>query len=272
MEGQTFGQYRIECRLGAGGMGVGNPSARDTRLKRPVAIKLLNRTLSDAGARDDLLEEGRAASALNHPSICTVHGVEEIGDQTFIVMEYVEGAQLSGVIPTGGLPVETVLGNTGFRSRSTGSKHLHERGVIHGDLKTANVMVTPGGRVKVLYSGLARRAFAEAAEDTTLAENSAPNDAITGTLSYMAPEILHGEPRRASSDVWSLGVLLYEISCGELPFSGRTSFELTAAILRGPACAPAGPRPACAARGHPPLPCEGSRTAVSARGRSPRGT
>ena len=166
-------------------------------------------------------------------SICTVHGVEEIGDQTFIVMEYIEGAQLSGVIPTGGLPVETVL-RYGIQI-ADGLEHAHERGVIHGDLKTANVMVTPGGRVKVLDFGLARRAFAEAAEDTTLAENSGPNDAITGTLSYMAPEILHGEPRRASSDVWSLGVLLYEISCGELPFSGRTSFELTAAILRGPA-------------------------------------
>ncbi len=208
--------------------------ARDTRLKRPVAIKLLNhRTLTDAAARDELLQEGRAASALNHHNICTVHGVEEIDNQTFIVMEYVEGSRLSGVIPTGGLPVETVL-RYGIQI-ADGLEHAHERGVIHGDLKTANVMVTPGGRIKVLDFGLARRAFAEAAEDTTLAEDSGRNTPVTGTLSYMAPEILRGEPRRAASDVWSLGVLLYELSCGELPFSGRTSFELTAAILRSPA-------------------------------------
>jgi serine/threonine-protein kinase len=148
-------------------------------------------------------------------------------------MEYVDGSQLSSLIPSGGLPIDVVL-RYGMQI-ADGLEHAHERGVVHGDLKTSNVMVTPEGRVKILDFGLARRAFTEANEDTTLAEESGPQDrAVAGTLSYMAPETLRADPRQPPSDIWALGVLLYEISCGDLPFSGRTAFDLTAAILRGP--------------------------------------
>ncbi len=234
MLGQTLGHYRIETRLGAGGMGVVY-LAHDTRLDRPVALKLLgDPSLLDPVARGQLLREGRAASALNHPNICTVHEVEEIEGQTFIVMEYVEGSALSTMLPTDGLPVELVLRYAAQIADAL--EHAHERGVIHADLKSANVMVTREGRVKVLDFGLARRALNQVRQETAQPTVSRePHAVLAGTLSYMAPEILMGEPPEASSDIWSLGVLLYEIASGELPFRGSTAFDLSAAIQRDPA-------------------------------------
>ena len=208
--------------------------ARDTRLNRPVALKLLSdRSSLDPVARADLLREGRAASPLNHPNICTVHGVEETEGQTFIVMEYVEGLSLSTAIPADGLPVELILRYA--IQIADALEHAHEHGVIHRDLKSANVMVTREGRVKVLDFGLAQRAMAQARYDTTQPTASQEAHAVlAGTLPYMAPEILGGKTADAASDIWSLGVLLYEISAGALPFHGPTSFELTGAILRDP--------------------------------------
>jgi serine/threonine protein kinase/Tol biopolymer transport system component len=231
MIGQSLGHYRIEARLGAGGMGVVY-RAHDTRLDRPVALKLLGeRALLDSTARDDLLREGRAASALNHPNICTVHGVEEADGQTFIVMEYVEGKPLGNVIPTDGLPIELVL-RYGTQIAAA-LEHAHEHGVIHRDLKSANVVVTREGRIKVLDFGLARRLSDHVGDGTTRFSHE-PEGTISGTLAYMAPEILRAEPATVASDIWSFGVLLYEMSTRVLPFHGTTGFDLTAAILRGP--------------------------------------
>ncbi len=235
MVGQTLGHYRIEARLGAGGMGVVY-LARDTRLNRPVALKLLSDpSLPDPTVRDDLLREGRAASALNHPSICTVHEVAEADGQMFIVMEYVEGSLLSGVIPVNGLPVELVL-RYGIQTADA-LEHAHEKGVVHGDLKSPNVIVTREGRVKILDFGLAKRAAnrSQVGEATTQSRVSGGAlSTIAGTLPYLAPEVLRAGPATTSSDIWALGVMLYEISSGELPFRGTTQFDLTAEILRGP--------------------------------------
>ena len=153
MIGSSVGHYRIEAQLGSGGMGVVY-RAYDSTLRRRVAIKFLN-GVPDDESRARLLKEARAASALNHPNICTIHEVEEADDQTCIVMEYLQGAQLETLIIPGGLPSETF-----FRYSlqiSDALMHAHDRGIVHRDLKSANVIVGPEGRLKVLDFGLAHR-------------------------------------------------------------------------------------------------------------------
>jgi len=155
MIGRTLGHYRIEAPLGAGGMGVVY-RARDTQFKRPVAIKVLGEHLqADPAAGERLIEEARAASALNHPGICTIHEVADAEGQTYIVMEYVEGRPLSAVIPADGLPLETAIGYGAQIADALA--HAHERGVVHRDLKSSNVLITPEGRAKVLDFGPAKR-------------------------------------------------------------------------------------------------------------------
>lgn len=194
--------------------------ARDTKLERVMAVKVVRGDWGDEGegARGRLLREARAASALNHPNICTIYEVGEADGQSYIGMEYVEGRPLGGPLPEDdviryGIQIADALA------------HAHERGVVHRDLKSANVMVTPAGRIKVLDFGLAKRL---AASETSLTETGA----VAGTLAYMAPEVLQGGPADGRSDVWALGVVLYEMVSGKLPFGGRTAFEATSAILR----------------------------------------
>src|SRR5262245_22539467 len=156
MIGETLGQYRIESRLGEGGMGVVY-RARDERLHRTVAIKLVAGGTGGSTPEDRarLLDEARAASHLNHPHICTVYEVGDIDGRMFIAMEYVDGRPLSEMLPSNGLPVETVLR---YGSQIAGAlAHAHERGVVHRDLKTANAVVNQEHGVKVLDFGLARR-------------------------------------------------------------------------------------------------------------------
>ncbi len=244
MVGETLGHYLIEERLGAGGMGVVY-RARDTRLERTVALKLLgDKLLSDEAARARLLNEARAASALNHPNICTVYEVGEAGGLAWIAMECVEGKPLSGLIPRDGLPLETALRYA--VQIADALAHAHERGIVHRDLKSANVVITGDGRPKVLDFGLAKRLRETRTQDATqsvvsLAEGGAGGVALSGTLRYMAPEVLRGEPADARSDLWAFGVILHEMAAGAPPFDGKTGFELTAAILREPP-APLPPR------------------------------
>jgi TolB-like protein/Tfp pilus assembly protein PilF len=229
--GQQLGHYRILEKIGAGGMGEVY-RAHDEQLDRDVALKVLPaHTLTDETARARLLREARAAAALNHPHICTIHEVGEAGGQAYIAMELVEGKPLSALVPGQGLPVETVLR---FGSQIADAlAHAHERRIVHRDLKSANVVITPEGRAKVLDFGLAKRISGEElAEATTQSQASLTQaGALIGTVPYMAPEQLRGQPADARSDVWALGVVLYEMATGRRPFQGQTSFELSSAIL-----------------------------------------
>ena len=231
MLGQQLGHYRILEKIGAGGMGEVY-RAHDEQLDRDVALKVLPaHTLTDEIARARLLREARAAAALNHPHICTIHEVGEAGGQAYIAMELVEGKPLSALVPGQGLPVETVLR---FGSQIADAlAHAHERRIVHRDLKSANVVITPEGRAKVLDFGLAKRISGEElAEVTTRSQASLTQaGALIGTVPYMAPEQLRGQPADARSDVWALGVVLYEMVAGARPFQGQTSFELSSAIL-----------------------------------------
>ena len=234
MIGQTLGHYRIVEKIGAGGMGEVY-RAHDETLDRDVALKVLPAaSLGDDTARTRLLREARSAAALNHPHICTVHEVGEADGQAYIAMEYVEGQTLSELVPGDGLGVETAV-RYGTQIAAA-LAHAHERGVIHRDLKSANVVVTAEGVAKVLDFGLAKRLGGkELAEVTTQSQVSLTQPgAVMGTLPYMAPEQLHGEAADARSDVWALGVVLYEMVAGRRPFRGDTGYDLSAAILNQP--------------------------------------
>ena len=229
--GEQLGSYKILSLLGAGGMGEVY-RAHDAKLGRDVALKVLPRELADDPEwRTRLLREARAAASLNHPNICTIHEVGEADGHAYIAMEVVEGQPLSGRLAAGPLPPEEIV-RYGLQLADA-LAHAHDRGVVHRDLKSANVMVTPEGRVKVLDFGLARRVSGEElAEVTTRAHASLSQaGAILGTLPYMAPEQLRAQPADARSDVWALGVVLYEMAAGVRPFEGQTGFELSSAIL-----------------------------------------
>jgi serine/threonine protein kinase len=238
MIGRQLGHFRIVAKIGAGGMGEVY-RAHDEQLGRDVAIKVLpGSSFRDATARARLLREARTASRLNHPHICTIYEVGE-GDpegasQAYIAMELVEGQPLSERLADGALPPAQVL-RYGLQL-ADGLAHAHERGVVHRDLKSANVIITPEGRAKVLDFGLAKRLSGEEmAEATTVTELTlAGPGMVVGTLAYMAPEQLRGQPADARSDIWALGVVLYEMAAGRRPFQGRTGFELSSAILNQP--------------------------------------
>jgi serine/threonine protein kinase/Tol biopolymer transport system component len=231
LAGKSFGHYRIQGQLGAGGMGEVY-SAYDTVLERKVAIKVVgNRALVDKSARELLLHEARAASALNHPNICTIHQVGDSDGEAHIVMEQVEGQPLSALIGTGGLSPDLVI-QYGIQIADA-LAHAHQHGVIHRDLKSTNALVTPEGRVKVLDFGLATRLpDAELQEAVSAKVPITESRMIVGTLPYLAPELLRAEPADARTDIWALGILLYEMASGTHPFYGRTAFELSSAILR----------------------------------------
>jgi eukaryotic-like serine/threonine-protein kinase len=229
--GQVIAHYRIVEKLGAGGMGEVY-RARDERLKREVAIKILAPdSQGGAGADKQLLREARSASALNDPHICVIHEVGEAGGRHFIVMELVVGTPLNSLIPPEGLRPELVV-RYGVQIAAA-LAHAHDRGIIHRDIKAANVVITSSGQVKVLDFGLARYyGGRELADATNSAQSATKASAVVGTLPYISPEILRGEEAGARSDIWSLGVTLYEMAAGNRPFRGQTGYELTSKILR----------------------------------------
>lgn len=231
MIGRKLAHYRIEAELGRGGMGVVY-RATDTKLGRDVALKVLPAELvANPAARARLLGEARTASALNHPHICTIHEVGEADGHTYLAMEYIEGRPMSALVPDGGLPAESVI-RYGVQIAAA-LAHAHERGIVHRDLKTSNLVLTPDGRAKVLDFGLARRFEKEELDEATRSKVSlAEAGSVVGTLPYLAPEVLQGQPGDARCDLWALGVVLYELAAGKLPFAGRTGFEVTSAILR----------------------------------------
>jgi Tol biopolymer transport system component/tRNA A-37 threonylcarbamoyl transferase component Bud32 len=236
MVGKTFAHYVVLEKAGAGGMGIVF-RARDETLHRDVALKLPStNTLTDAESRKLILREARAASALNHPHICTIYEVGEVDGQPYIAMEFLAGETLSRRIPPNGLPTESVL-DLGAQIADA-MDHAHTHGILHRDLKSANVRMTSSGQLKVLDFGLAMN-IKEASFEGVTRSTSLGSGSAAGTLAYMAPELLQGKTPDVRTDVWSLGVLLYELAAGALPFQGRTGFELTTAILReSPAALP----------------------------------
>src|SRR5688572_21664978 len=225
---QQIGRYRVAAKLGAGGMGVVY-RAYDEKLQRDVAIKLLHSGPDDSG-RERILHEARTSSGLNHPGICTVYEVEDHDDQSFIVMELIDGHPLSDLIPADGFAVATVQQH-GLQIAEA-LAHAHTKGIIHRDIKPSNILVTSQGRIKVLDFGLAKHVGPQLSERTTESLDSA-HGPMAGTLAYMAPEQLRGERATARSDVWSLGVVLYELATGQRPYAGDTAFTLSSSILSG---------------------------------------
>lgn len=231
MISQRIGHYIIQEKLGEGGMGVVY-RAHDEKLRRDVALKFLGILPTGSSAsHEKILQEARAISALNHPNICTVYEVGEHEGQPYLAMEFVEGRALSMEIPSMGMSLDQ-MERYGMQLADA-LAHAHSRGIIHRDLKAANVIVTPSGRVKVLDFGISWRLESGGGDDTTRFDKSWESQhTFTGTLPYIAPEILKGEEADVRSDIWSLGVLMYEMAAGKRPFRGATAFELSASILR----------------------------------------
>jgi len=228
---QILGHYRVTAKIGEGGMGVVF-RGRDEVLHRDVALKVVKKGVGlDSSGSQNLLREARASSALSHPNICTIYEVGETEGELYIVMELVEGKSLHAMCGDQGLPSDAVL-RYGVQIASALGR-AHDRGILHRDLKSANILVTPEGLVKVLDFGLARQVGGEVFEAATRSFAVAESgSSVSGTLPYMAPEIFRGEPTDYRSDLWAWGVVLYELASGRLPFEGRTGFEISSAILR----------------------------------------
>ncbi|UCF64243.1 MAG: protein kinase [bacterium] len=220
MIGKTILHFKIIEELGRGGMGVVY-LAQDTRLRRQVAIKFLPRAVSvDAESRKRFKLEAQAAAALNHPNITQIYAIEEAENEMFIVMEHVEGMELRELMLKKPLSISNVLAYT--RQIAEGLEAAHRKGVVHRDIKSSNIMVTDEGKLKIMDFGLAKvgEGLHLTKEQSTL-----------GTAAYMSPEQARGEAVDHRTDVWSFGVVLYEMLAGELPFRGDYEQVLIYAIL-----------------------------------------
>ncbi len=235
--GAQLGAYRIEALLGAGGMGEVY-RAHDTRLHRMVAIKVLPREfIADPEHRRRLLHEARAASALNHPAIVTLHDIASVESTDFLVMEYVPGRSLDRLISPKGLPLIQALG---YAQQIAGAlAAAHTAGIVHRDIKPANVIVTPQGQVKVLDFGLAKLL-----DRTPQGPDSETRPAVSlvtqpgrvmGTVAYMSPEQASGRELDHRTDIFSLGIVLYEMLTGQRPFQGQSHVDTMHAIINSPA-------------------------------------
>ena len=226
--GAVLGGYRLVDRIGAGGMGE-VWKAEDVRLGRTVAIKILPASLeSDSAAKLRLEREARTAAQLYHANIATIHAMHEEGGRSFIVMEYVDGEPLSRVISRG--RVAESEARRIAREVADALAAAHARGIVHRDIKPDNIMLS-GDRVKVLDFGIAKQ-IGPAALDVQTPSTLTQKGMILGTVQYMSPEQALGRPLDARSDIFSLGVVLYQMLCGALPFSGETVTEMLTQIVR----------------------------------------
>jgi Tol biopolymer transport system component/serine/threonine protein kinase len=232
MEGQRLGAYEIQRRIGAGGMGVVY-RAVDSRLNRPVAIKLLSSELADSSARRRFQQEAKMASALNHPHILTVHEAGEFHGRQYLVTEFVDGGTLKDWAarePRSPRQVAELLVGV-----ADGLAAAHAAGILHRDIKPENILVTTSGYAKLADFGLAKldeHAIPAAATHTVTAGETRPGMVI-GTIAYMSPEQASGKPLDARSDIFSFGVVLYELLAGRRPFTGATDLELLQTVMHG---------------------------------------
>jgi Tol biopolymer transport system component/predicted Ser/Thr protein kinase len=230
--GQRLGHYQILFRLGEGGMGIVY-KARDQHLDRFVAIKVLPPELvADPDRKRRFVQEAKAASALNHPNIITIHDIASDNGRDFIVMEYVEGKTLGELIPRRGMKLEEAL-KVAIQLADALAK-AHAAGIIHRDLKPGNIMLTEESLVKILDFGLAKLAEnpLPGGEPTRTAQSWTAEGMIVGTASYMSPEQAAGKPVDARSDIFSFGSVLYEMVTGQRAFQGDSTMSIVSAVLR----------------------------------------
>ncbi len=220
MIGKTILHYKIVDKLGEGGMGVVY-KAKDTKLKREVAIKLLPRFISSNKEERQRFEiEAQAAASLNHPNIATIHSIEEVDDQLFIVMEYIDGRELKDRINSDAISTDEVINIA--NKIAEGLEAAHKKGIIHRDIKSSNIMITNEGKVKIMDFGLAK--IGDGGLLTKVGST-------LGTIAYISPEQAKGEEIDNRTDIWSFGVVLYEMLTGELPFRGDYDQAILYSVL-----------------------------------------
>jgi serine/threonine protein kinase/sugar lactone lactonase YvrE len=267
LEGRTFSHYRILEKLGGGGMGVVF-RAEDIKLKRFVALKFLpDDVAKDPAALERFRREAQAASALNHPHICTIHDIDEYNGVPYIAMELLEGVTLKHRINGQPLPLDQLL-EAGIGVLDA-LEAAHERGIIHRDIKPANLFITTRGRAKVLDFGLAKQVATRTVAETVTAGGAVDSDpnltspgTALGTIAYMSPEQVRGEKLDARTDLFSFGLVLYEMATGRQAFSGNTTGVIFAAILER--------EPVPPARLNPALPAELDRIITKSLEKNPR--
>jgi serine/threonine protein kinase/tetratricopeptide (TPR) repeat protein len=223
MIGQKISHYRILEKIGEGGMSAVY-KAEDTMLRRYVALKFPSeQVLADEAKKARFIHEARASAALDHPNICTLHEIAESGGKTFISMAYIDGQNLYEKVKNGPISVDEAVDIS--IQTAQGLSKAHEKGIVHRDIKSGNIMVTHSGQVKIMDFGLAK--LTGETKETRLTQQGA----IMGTVDYMSPEQAKGEPVDYRTDIWSLGVVMYEMLTGELPFKGGNAQAVIHSIL-----------------------------------------